>query len=210
MSSLMRTHGRLGAASALKTLGCGVGWVFALLVMVESPMFGLRPATAADDPRDRDYLATIVNRVLETERIGVEIPWSNTETGNKGVIVIERTYYRPPDDTPCREYRRTLETPSGPEVVKGTGCRIDAGLWELEEQGEPPSSTPGAPPATAGGGGAGTPAPPAAATSTEPPAPSAAAPPPSCPAIDPKQVVRVPCSRPPAFTDYTMPTKAKL
>lgn len=205
----MRTHGCLVTAFALKTLARGAGWAFALLVMVDSVILGPPPAAAADDPRDSDYLASVINRILETERSGVEIPWSNAETGNKGVIVIERTYYRPPEDTPCREYRRTVETPGAPEVVKGTGCRIESGLWELEEQGEPPSSKPGAPPAAAGGGGGagGDPAPVATADKTEPPA---AAPPPSCPAIDPKQVVRVPCSRPPAFTDYTMPTKAKL
>lgn len=85
------------------------------------------------DPRDQPYLSTIVNQALETERTKVEIPWSNPETGNRGIIVIDRTWYRDPQ-SPCRDYRWTLERAGHPmETISGTGCRIGPAVWRLDE-----------------------------------------------------------------------------
>lgn len=126
-------------------------------------------AGLADDPRDHGYVTIVVNRTLETERTHVDVPWSNPSTGNRGVVVIERTYYRDPS-TPCREYRRTVERPGQPTVmVRGTGCRIGGGIWTLDE--------------TAAGGASGS----APAAAGSPPAePAAAAPTPASPAAPAK------------------------
>ena len=149
---------------------------------------------------DEEYVGPLINQALETERTGVEVPWSNPATGSSGTIVIERTFYRDPR-TPCRDYRRTLERAGAPTVeIAGTGCRIRSGRWSLDEE-EPASVA-----ATAPTGGAGTPRTP---PPTEPsdPEPAAGPAPPSCPALD---AVPVPCGKPPAVVDYTMPTRTRL
>jgi 17 kDa outer membrane surface antigen len=147
---------------------------------------------------DEEYLEPLLNQALETEKTGVELPWRNPDTGSSGIIVIERTFYRDPG-TPCRDYRRTLERAGAPALeIEGTGCRVGPGEWALDEE-EPGSlaatPAPGAGPAPPPG----QPSPPARAR-TE-------APPPSCPTMS---VAPVPCSRPPAVVDYTMPTRTKL
>ncbi|HYN38359.1 MAG TPA: RT0821/Lpp0805 family surface protein [Rhodospirillales bacterium] len=91
-------------------------------------------AVTAGDARDQPYLSTIVNQALETERTNVPIPWSNPETGHRGELVIERTWYRDPQ-SPCRDYRWTLERSGRPaETIAGTGCRIGPAVWRLEER----------------------------------------------------------------------------
>jgi hypothetical protein len=152
---------------------------------------------AAQAEADEEYVGSLVNQALETEKSGVEIPWSNPATGSSGMIVIERTFYRDPR-TPCRDYRRTLEGAGAPTVeIQGTGCRIHSGRWSLDE--EDPRSVA----ATARTGGA-RPREPAEAPGPEPAAGPA---PPSCPALT---AVPVPCDKPPAVVDYTMPTRTEL
>lgn len=147
---------------------------------------------------DEDYVEPLLNRALEAEKTGVEMPWSNPETGSSGIIVIERTFYRDPR-TPCRDYRRTLERAGAAAVeIEGTGCRVGPSEWELDEEG------PAALAATPAPGAGPAPAP------DEPPAPEPARPeaaPPSCPTLS---VTPVPCGKPPAVVDYTMPTRTKL
>ena len=41
---------------------------------------------------DEDYVERLLNQALETEKSGVEIPWSNPATGSSGTILIERTF----------------------------------------------------------------------------------------------------------------------
>jgi surface antigen len=147
---------------------------------------------------DEEYLEALLRKALETEKTGVELPWSNPATGSSGVIVVERTFYRDPR-TPCRDYRRTLERAGATAVeTAGTGCRVGPGEWALDEE---------APAALAA-----TPAPDAgpAAAPDEPPAPEPArteAAPPSCPTMS---ITPVPCGKPPAVVDYTMPARTKL
>ncbi|HYZ25486.1 MAG TPA: RT0821/Lpp0805 family surface protein, partial [Geminicoccaceae bacterium] len=94
---------------------------------------------AAQADADEEYVGPLVNQALETEKSGVEIPWSNPATGSSGMILIERTFYRDPR-TPCRDYRRTLERAGAPPVeIEGTGCRIRSGRWSLDEE-EPRSA----------------------------------------------------------------------
>ena len=147
---------------------------------------------------DEEYVEPLLNQARETERTGLELPWRNPATGSSGIIVIERTFYRDPR-TPCRDYRRTLERAGEPAVeVEGTGCRIAPSEWAIDE--EAPAARAATPAPAAGP----EPAP------DEPPAPEPAhtePAPPSCPTMS---VTPVPCGRPPAVVDYTMPTRTRL
>lgn len=142
------------------------------------------PALAATggDPRDQPYLSTIVSQALETERTKVEVPWSNPETGNRGTLVIDRTWYRDPQ-SPCRDYRWTLERAGHPtETISGTGCRIGPAVWRLDEGASASSSpdpaaslpVPGSSP-TKSDPAAAAPAPSSASASAPQPAPAARA-----------------------------------
>jgi len=89
---------------------------------------------AGQDFQDRAVVKSVVNRVLEKERTGTTIPWSNAETGSAGTVTVTRTYYRG-DGVPCREYERTLERAGEATVtVRGTGCRNRDAIWSLDEQ----------------------------------------------------------------------------
>ena len=99
----------------------------------------------ADDARDVDYLADVINQRLETQRSGVEVPWLNPATGNRGIIIITGTDMHDPAQ-PCRTYRRTTERLGGAtSVVEGRACRIGEGLWQRTESAA--SAVPGADPA---------------------------------------------------------------
>jgi surface antigen len=159
--------------------------LLALLVL------GSGASPAAAQVSDDAYLQSVLTQVLETEKTGVEVPWSNEDTGSRGTIVIERTFYLDPN-SPCRDYRRTEEQPGGSTLIsQGTGCRVGPNDWTLDERtpvretATPSPATPGAP---------------------TPPATAA----PICPPVDVPNVVRVPCGKPVPFADYTMPAKAAL
>jgi surface antigen len=148
---------------------------------------------AQADP-DEDYVGPLINQALENERTGVEIPWSNPATASRGVIVIERTFYRDPR-TPCRDYRRTIERAGAPSVeIEGTGCRIRSGRWSLDEDEPDPARE-------------AIRRPPPEAAEAPAPEPEGTAAPPSCPALS---AVPVPCTKPAAVVDYTMPAKTEL
>jgi 17 kDa outer membrane surface antigen len=161
---------------------------------------------AAAQVADEEYVEPLLNQALETERTGVELPWRNPATGSSGIIAIERTFYRDPR-TPCRDYRRTLERAGEPAVeVEGTGCRIGPSEWAIDEK--PPAALAATP--APGAGPAPAPDEPPAPAPDEPPVPEPARTepaPPSCPTMS---VTPVPCGRPPAVVDYTMPTRTRL
>ncbi len=106
------------------------------------------PALAANDFRDVAVISATINMVLESERSGVKVNWSNPDTGNSGYVVAERTFFLDPR-SPCRDYRRSMRSAGGETViVTGTGCRTSDGRWELDEQAqtkpagaEPPRGT---------------------------------------------------------------------
>jgi len=184
-------------------------------VLLLSPI-GLRPVLANEDPRDRSYALDQVNQALETQRTKVETRWSNPETGNGGTIVVERTFRRD-NGEPCRDYRRTLDRSGAPPlVIEGTGCRIAPARWEIVEKTPAPPEKPKAP--TRGTKkGTREPAPAEAKKPSPTAAPTektTAAKAPVCPdpaALGPPfTVVKAPCAKPAAFTDYTLPSKAEL
>ncbi len=92
------------------------------------------PAVDGAATENFDDIAVIVgavNAALESARTGSVFPWENPETGNRGSIVIERTYFKA-DETPCRDYVRQTDGTS-PKITRGTGCREDQGRWKLTE-----------------------------------------------------------------------------
>ncbi|MGH6884667.1 MAG: RT0821/Lpp0805 family surface protein [Geminicoccales bacterium] len=152
---------------------------------------------AAQSDADEEYVGPLINQALESERTGVEVPWTNPATGSSGTIVVERTFYRDPR-TPCRDYRRTIERTGGPTLaIEGTGCRIGPGRWSLDEEEPDPARE------------ALFRSPPPAPEAAEPPAaePESAAAPPSCP---PPTAAPAACEEPAPLVDYTLPTKTEL
>ncbi len=196
-------------------------WLPAIVVALLFASSGSAGAGLADDPRDHGYVTVVVNRALETERTRVDVPWSNPSTGNRGVIVIERTFYRDPA-TPCREYRRTVERPGQPTaMVRGTGCRVGGGIWTLDEtatggaSGLAPSaveSSPAEPPATPPASEHGRPtggaekAKPKAEARVQPPPPAKASPPPQAKASPPPPP---PPATPPATATASPPSPSQ-
>jgi hypothetical protein len=194
-------------------------------------IFGVGFAVAAHaatggDPRDQPYLSTLVNQALETERTKVEIPWSNPETSHRGMIVIDRTWYRDPQ-SPCRDYRWTLERTGQPvETISGTGCRIGPAVWRLDEGSPGPGGLaipdPAAP-LPAPGSSPPTPDPAAAtpAPSPDPTSPPQVAPPArstkpksarrerSTPASKPARSAST-ASEPATLPSYTLPSKTAM
>ena len=170
------------------------------VAILAAAVVGLVPRLgwAADDPRDAAFLEPILQRVLETTRSDVEVPWRNPATGNGGSIVIERTFYREPA-MPCRTFARTIESASAvPQVMRGTGCRGSTGLWLIEEEPESPARA-----APRGTAPRATPAPGTAAVPPHEVEPAAG---PTCPDT---VLVPLPAERPPAFA-YTLPSRAEL
>ena len=89
-------------------------------------------STDAQDQSDAAYLAAFLNKVLEFERSGNQVPWQNPASGKHGVIVVERTYFLDPK-TPCREFSYTVEGEfSRSREFEGMGCRNEVGEWRLE------------------------------------------------------------------------------
>ncbi len=86
---------------------------------------------ASDNFNDIAVIVGAVNDALEYARTGAVLPWKNPETGSRGTIVIERTFYQP-DETPCRNYVRQTDGPT-PSLTRGTGCREQPGRWKLTE-----------------------------------------------------------------------------
>jgi surface antigen len=135
-------------------------------------------AAAAENPEDAAYVAQRLQEILEFEKTGVDIPWNNPTTGNRGMIRIERTYYQTPK-LPCRVYRRTqVMDDELTMVVDGTGCRVGEARWFLDEK--PPSVEGAAPKKTT------SPEP------KEPAAPVAKAPPSPAPAPSPSEESKSP------------------
>lgn len=179
--------------------------VVALIVTMAAPAYG---GVLSEDPGDQTYLTIKINESLETTRSGVEIPWRNVETGNRGTMVIERTYYRDPA-TPCRDYRRTVQRAGQPAVeIRGTGCRIGKALWSLDEVAVAPGRR-------SPGGGTASPlplSPPTASPPAKPPE-STRAPASGKAATGSAATLPPPIAAPadlPPFPAYTLPSKADL
>ena len=92
------------------------------------------PVAAREDFRDVQYLFGVILQRLETQRVGVEVPWMNPETGNRGIIVIDRES-TDSSGSPCRDYRRITEVPGeAPIIHSGRGCRDNTGRWRVQPE----------------------------------------------------------------------------
>lgn len=150
---MVRTAFLLRKSEALETKAWAVGALALALLLPVSPK-------AQEGAEDKAYLEGRLSKILEFERTGAEIPWSNPKTGNSGNIQLKRTYFLNPN-SPCRDYVRSIDTEGGePETVRGTGCREADGRWKLTEDAEPKRTVKRGPAeketaaATPGGGGA--------------------------------------------------------
>ena len=170
--------GRAAPAAGIVASAMRLIWLLPGAVVVAGASLPALAGTGGD-PRDQPYLSTIVNQALETERTKVEIPWSNPETGNRGTLVIDRTWYRDPQ-SPCRDYRWTLERAGHPtETISGTGCRIGPAVWRLDEGASASASPDPSAPSPAPASSPAKPDPSAAAPASAPASASASAPPPA-------------------------------
>ncbi len=164
---------------------------------VPAAILWTQPATATRDFRDIGFLAARLSVVLEYERTGTVVAWSNPETGNGGKIVVTRTYFLAAG-SPCRDYTRTTDVPGGaPNTENGTGCRDRGGRWTLTE-GQP---SPGGPISILPVSTRATPAAPAPPVATAPLPPAPASPPPA------EAMPKLEAEPPPKFATATIPSR---
>ena len=177
---------------------------FAFALVLVAAALPIASTAGADPVINALTPGPLLSEALERERSGVDVPWSNAATGQKGVIRVERTFYR--GQQPCRDYVWTREASgSAPAEVRGTGCRVARAKWETEEKPVPapvpspaptPQAAPAPPPLLLGSGTS-----PTAAPALPPSGGSAA---PAKAAEAPR-----PARKPPTLT-FTMPPRSDL
>lgn len=118
-------HGT-GRQSQLKRAGAALAVTIASAIMLPAV-----DGAATENFDDIPVIVGAVNAALESARTGSVYRWENPETGSRGSIVIERTYFQA-DETPCRDYVRQTDG-ALPKITRGTGCREDQGKWKLTE-----------------------------------------------------------------------------
>ena len=90
------------------------------------------PLPADVAPREALPSREAIGWLLETEATGSVAPWINSRSGYSGTIAITQSWQQP-DGTSCRTYTVTAVS-GGPRIMlKGTGCRTEAGTWNLTE-----------------------------------------------------------------------------
>lgn len=68
------------------------------------------------------------NQALENNKIGETSRWDDPD-GKTYSVTPTRTYYQ--GDTPCREFRQTVEIEGQLETLTGQACRQANGTWKL-------------------------------------------------------------------------------
>jgi hypothetical protein len=107
------------------------------------------------DPAPREALPSreALGWLLETEATGSAAPWINSRSGYSGTVTITQTWDQA-DGTLCRNYTVAALAGGSLTVLKGTGCRVGLGEWNLSEEAptvmaarrpSPPSEKPPAP-----------------------------------------------------------------
>lgn len=81
------------------------------------------------DELDRMKMANTTQDALEHKPIGETSSWSNPDSGNSGTITPTKTYYKPNESEPCREYSSTVTIDGQLETITGTACRRPDGTW---------------------------------------------------------------------------------
>jgi hypothetical protein len=87
------------------------------------------------DPAPREALPSreAIGWLLETEATGSAAPWVNSRSGYSGTVTITRSWDQA-DGTLCRNYTVAALAGGSPTVLKGTGCRVGLGEWDLSEE----------------------------------------------------------------------------
>ena len=62
--------------------------------------------------------------------LGQPVPWSNMQTGNRGVVVPVRDGYTQSGDY-CREYQQTVYVGGRKQKAYGAACREPDGTWRI-------------------------------------------------------------------------------
>ena len=79
------------------------------------------------DERDRMLAQQAEFDALERGESGRPRRWTNPDNGRYGDIVPSQPYQRGGLD--CRDYTHTVYMDDRPQVVRGTACRDNAGVW---------------------------------------------------------------------------------
>src|SRR5512134_1053711 len=87
------------------------------------------------DPAPREALPSreAIGWLLETEATGSAAPWVNSRSGYSGTVTVTQTWDRA-DGAPCRKYTIAALAGGSPTMLKGMGCRVGPGEWNLSEE----------------------------------------------------------------------------
>ena len=111
------------------------------------------PVLAETAPREALPSREAIGWLLETEATGSVSPWVNSRSGYSGTVTITQTWDQA-DGPLCRRYTVAAVAGGSPTVLKGTGCRVGPGEWNLIEEApakiaamrpSPPAEKPAAP-----------------------------------------------------------------
>jgi hypothetical protein len=91
------------------------------------------PVLARPAPREALPSHEALGWLLETEVTGSAAPWINPRSGYSGTVMITETWDQA-DGALCRNYTIAAVVGGPPTVLKGTGCRVGPGEWNLEEE----------------------------------------------------------------------------
>ena len=90
------------------------------------------PVLANPAPREALPSSEAIGWLLETEVMGSASPWINSRSGYSGTVTITQSWHQA-DGTPCRTYTVAAVAGGSPTVLKGRGCRVGPGEWNLNE-----------------------------------------------------------------------------
>ena len=143
-----RHHTRQSLDFILRSLAARPAAACALAVLVAAG-----PALADPAPREALPSPEAIGWLLETEATGSAAPWINSRSGYSGTVTITQTWHQA-DGTPCRTFTIAAVAGGSPTVLKGKGCRVGLGEWNLNEDAPtvmaagrppPPAKKPAAP-----------------------------------------------------------------
>ena len=129
-----RRHARQDLIFILRGIAARLAAACAVVVLVlAGPVL---PVLADPAPREALPSREAIGWLLETEATGSASPWVNSRSGYSGTVRITQTWDQA-DGALCRAYTVAAVAGGSPTVLKGTGCRIGPGEWNLIE--EPPA-----------------------------------------------------------------------
>jgi surface antigen len=91
---------------------------------------GVLAELQAAQAQDRTLMSATLERAMEQMRSGQAATWTNDTTGAVGSIMPLRTF-RTASGKWCREFERSVTSPSGAENRIGIACRDEDGHWQL-------------------------------------------------------------------------------